>query len=250
MATKEKAEKEAAKAAEKAATEEEKLRKAQEKESKKAGKEAKSAGPKKNVSSYFHFQGARRAALKEAHPELGEPKRKKEAAAGADGVAAAKQAVFFYKKSQRSAVAEANPEAAPAELVQMMEQAFEALSEEERAPFEEKAAADLTRYEEEIAAEAKALIALSEPALAVGVEFVRERASREPAAAETSWLCSRLKDEHRILTSIDGPHDNVLVIKPPLCFSRSDAEQLVHALRSELVGMRGADLAGVTATPT
>jgi len=86
--------------------------------------------------------------------------------------------------------------------------------------------------------------------LFIGVEFVRERASREPAAAETSWLCSRLKDEHRILTSIDGPHDNVLVIKPPLCFSRSDAEQLVHALRSELVGMRGADLAGVTATPT
>jgi len=86
--------------------------------------------------------------------------------------------------------------------------------------------------------------------LFIGVEFVRERASREPAAAETSWLCSRLKDEHRILTSIDGPHDNVLVIKPPLCFSRCDAEQLVHALRSELVGMRGADLAGVTATPT
>mgnify|MGYP002046503497 CR=1 FL=1 len=79
---------------------------------------------------------------------------------------------------------------------------------------------------------------------------MRERASREPAAAETSWLCSRLKDEHRILTSIDGPHDNVLVIKPPLCFSRSDAEQLVHALRSALVGMRGADRAGVTATPT
>ena len=49
----------------------EKLLKAQEKESKKADKEAKSAGPKKNVSSYFHFQGARRAALKEAHPELG-----------------------------------------------------------------------------------------------------------------------------------------------------------------------------------
>ncbi|EOD23536.1 putative alanine-glyoxylate transaminase [Emiliania huxleyi CCMP1516] len=95
-----------------------------------------------------------------------------------------------------------------------------------------------------------ALQALRAEEASHGVEFVRERASREPAAAETSWLCSRLKDEHRILTSIDGPHDNVLVIKPPLCFSRSDAEQLVHALRSELVGMRGADLAGVTATPT
>ncbi|EOD35704.1 hypothetical protein EMIHUDRAFT_252581 [Emiliania huxleyi CCMP1516] len=63
-------------------------------------------------------------------------------------VAPARAALYYYKRSKRSAIAEANPEAAPAELVQMMEQAFEALSEEERAPFEEKAAADLTRREE------------------------------------------------------------------------------------------------------
>jgi 4-aminobutyrate aminotransferase-like enzyme len=47
--------------------------------------------------------------------------------------------------------------------------------------------------------------------LFIGIELVRNRRTLEPATAETSVLCSRLKDEYQILTSIDGPHDNVLV---------------------------------------
>ena len=66
----------------------------------------------------------------------------------------AKPALYYYLKSQRIAIAEANPEAGPAELMQMMRQNFAALSEEERAPFEEEAAADKTRHEQETAAEA------------------------------------------------------------------------------------------------
>ena len=54
--------------------------------------------------------------------------------------------------------------------------------------------------------------------LFIGIEFVRDRVSLEAATAETSMVCSRLKDEHMILTSIDGPHDNVLVLKPPMVF--------------------------------
>ncbi|EOD05622.1 hypothetical protein EMIHUDRAFT_68953, partial [Emiliania huxleyi CCMP1516] len=61
----------------------------------------------------------------------------------------AKPALYYYLKSQRIAIAEANPEAGPAELMQMMRQNFAALSEEERAPFEEEAAADKTRHEQE-----------------------------------------------------------------------------------------------------
>ena len=86
--------------------------------------------------------------------------------------------------------------------------------------------------------------------LFLGVEFVRERTSREPATAETNWLCSRLKDEHRILTSIDGPHDNVLVIKPPLSFGLPEAAILVDALRQELRSLEAVDLSTVTHTPT
>ena len=86
--------------------------------------------------------------------------------------------------------------------------------------------------------------------LFVGIELVLDRASRAPATAQTSRLCSRLKDEHRILTSIDGPHDNVLVLKPPLCFSEADAATFVAAMRLELRAMKGLDLSTATHTPT
>ena len=61
--------------------------------------------------------------------------------------------------------------------------------------------------------------------LFLGVEFVRDRVTLEPAIAEVSYLCSRLKDVHQILTSIDGPHDNVLVMKPPMCAAASSSKQ-------------------------
>lgn len=86
--------------------------------------------------------------------------------------------------------------------------------------------------------------------LFIGVEFVRDRVTLEPATAETNRLCSRLKDAHLILTSIDGPHDNVLVIKPPLCFSVADAATLVSAMRTELCALAGVDLATISHTPT
>ena len=86
--------------------------------------------------------------------------------------------------------------------------------------------------------------------LFVGVEFVTDRESRKPATAETSRLCSRLLTVHRILTSIDGPHNNVIVIKPPLCFSAAQACRLVDAMRTELLAMKGVDLGSFSHTPT
>jgi len=66
--------------------------------------------------------------------------------------------------------------------------------------------------------------------LFIGIDFVRNRDTREPATEETSEICSRMKEEHLILTSIDGPHENVLMIKPPMCFSRVDVDQVIDAL--------------------
>jgi len=86
--------------------------------------------------------------------------------------------------------------------------------------------------------------------LFIGIEFVRNRETREAASAETSRLCSRLKDHHSILTSIDGPRDNVIVVKPPMCFGPSHVKILVEAIRLELRAMRGVDLSEVTHTPT
>jgi ethanolamine-phosphate phospho-lyase len=44
----------------------------------------------------------------------------------------------------------------------------------------------------------------------IGVEFVKDRSTKEPAVLETSWLCSQLKQKYHILTSIDGPLQNIL----------------------------------------
>lgn len=70
--------------------------------------------------------------------------------------------------------------------------------------------------------------------LFIGIEFVRDRESKEAATAETSVICSRLKDEFHILTSIDGEFDNVLVIKPPMCFAEEHVDVLMGALLAVL----------------
>ena len=70
--------------------------------------------------------------------------------------------------------------------------------------------------------------------LFIGIEFVRDRSTREPATAETSVICSRMKDEFRVIMSIDGPFDSVLVMKPPLCFGKADAELTATCLESIL----------------
>lgn len=74
--------------------------------------------------------------------------------------------------------------------------------------------------------------------LFVGIDFVKDRHTREPATAETYEICSRMKDEHQVLMSIDGPYDNVLVIKPPLCFSHSDVDTMISCL-DQVLGALG-----------
>jgi len=88
--------------------------------------------------------------------------------------------------------------------------------------------------------------------LFMGVEFVRDRSTLEPATEETSEICARMKDEHLILMSIDGPHDNVLVIKPPMCFSLEDADAVTAALDTVLATLTttGGSGSAVGHTPT
>lgn len=70
--------------------------------------------------------------------------------------------------------------------------------------------------------------------LFIGIEFVRDLTTKEPATAETSVICSRLKDDFNILTSIDGGFDNVLVIKPPMCFAEEHVDILMSAFQKVL----------------
>ena len=65
--------------------------------------------------------------------------------------------------------------------------------------------------------------------LFLGVELVRDRESRDPAADEASYVAERMKDQG-VLVSTDGPAHNVLKIKPPLVFNESDADLFVDTL--------------------
>lgn len=65
--------------------------------------------------------------------------------------------------------------------------------------------------------------------LYIGVELVLDRATLQPAAEHASYIANRMK-ENGILISTDGPLHNVLKIKPPIVFTRENADQLVETL--------------------
>ncbi len=60
--------------------------------------------------------------------------------------------------------------------------------------------------------------------LFLGVELVRDRQTRAPAPRQASHTVNRLREEF-ILAGTDGPHHNVIKLRPPLIFSDSDADQ-------------------------
>jgi len=65
--------------------------------------------------------------------------------------------------------------------------------------------------------------------LFLGVELVRDRTTLEPAGSEASYVANRLR-EMGILLGTDGPHHNVVKIRPPMPFDAEDADLLVGAL--------------------
>ena len=65
--------------------------------------------------------------------------------------------------------------------------------------------------------------------LFLGVELVRERATLEPADTEASYVVNRLC-EYGILAGTDGPHHNVIKLRPPLVFTQADADFFVATL--------------------
>ncbi|MGH3241368.1 MAG: aminotransferase class III-fold pyridoxal phosphate-dependent enzyme, partial [Spirillospora sp.] len=62
-----------------------------------------------------------------------------------------------------------------------------------------------------------------------GVEFVLDRETKEPASEETLIICERLKDEG-VLVYPTGPAWNILKLKPPLTFTRADADEFTDTL--------------------
>jgi len=67
----------------------------------------------------------------------------------------------------------------------------------------------------------------------LGPEFVRDRETWEPATEETAAICERMR-RLGVMIQPTGDHQNVLKIKPPLCFSRDSADAFVAALERVL----------------
>jgi 4-aminobutyrate aminotransferase-like enzyme len=70
----------------------------------------------------------------------------------------------------------------------------------------------------------------------IGVELVRDRSTLEPATKETAAIVNRMR-ELGVLVGIDGPHANVIKIRPPLVFDENHALQLTDALDRALQEM-------------
>ncbi|KAF4683911.1 hypothetical protein FOZ63_024736, partial [Perkinsus olseni] len=65
--------------------------------------------------------------------------------------------------------------------------------------------------------------------LFVGVEIVGTSSTEGPPSLAphiASQLVARLLLDHNMLTTLDGPGEGVLVIKPPMCFTEDNARTL------------------------
>lgn len=55
-------------------------------------------------------------------------------------------------------------------------------------------------------------------------------------------LCFRMKDEARILISSDGPYNNVLKTKPPMCFSEENVDEFCSKLTEILTDLQKVEI--------
>jgi len=65
--------------------------------------------------------------------------------------------------------------------------------------------------------------------LFLGVDLVLDRETREAAPSQASYVVNRLR-ERGILAGTDGPHHNVIKLRPPLVFSEGDADLFLKLL--------------------
>jgi 4-aminobutyrate aminotransferase-like enzyme len=74
------------------------------------------------------------------------------------------------------------------------------------------------------------------PGLFIGVELVRDRSTLEPATQEAHLVVNRLR-ERGVLVGLEGPHGNVIKIRPPIVFASSHVERLVGTLDAVLASI-------------
>ncbi len=69
--------------------------------------------------------------------------------------------------------------------------------------------------------------------LFLGLDLVLDRETRAPAPLQAGYVVNRLR-ECGILTGTDGPHHNVIKLRPPLIISETDADLLTTTLENIL----------------
>ena len=65
--------------------------------------------------------------------------------------------------------------------------------------------------------------------LFLGIELVKDRGTKEPAAEEAARIVDMMRDKG-VLLSTDGPHHNVIKIKPPMVLSEKDVSLSIQLL--------------------
>ncbi len=68
--------------------------------------------------------------------------------------------------------------------------------------------------------------------LFLGIDIVKPE-TKEPDTKLAQYIKNKLR-ERFILVSTDGPADNVIKSKPPLCFTKENAEEVVVNIREIL----------------
>ncbi|MDH3439883.1 MAG: aminotransferase class III-fold pyridoxal phosphate-dependent enzyme [Gammaproteobacteria bacterium] len=67
-----------------------------------------------------------------------------------------------------------------------------------------------------------------------GLDLVSDREAKTPAPDKARSVVNTMR-QHGVLMSKIGEHDNVLKLRPPLCFSKENADQLITTLDDVLV---------------
>ncbi|CAH1279640.1 unnamed protein product [Diabrotica balteata] len=65
--------------------------------------------------------------------------------------------------------------------------------------------------------------------LFVGIDLVKDRATRVPNTDCAKFVLQRMREEH-ILISLDGPHGNIIKFKPPMVFTKENVDEVVSTL--------------------
>ena len=65
--------------------------------------------------------------------------------------------------------------------------------------------------------------------LFIGFEFVKDRITLKPDTELANRVKNKLREKN-ILVGTDGPYDNVIKSKPPLCFTKENVDEVINAV--------------------